>query len=229
MHLFRRAPGRGVARPLAEPETFDVTGFSNDIDLRALDVIAWAPCWMSRAERLLLFTLAFTLRPRRYLEVGLYQGGSALIVSAAMDALDHPGRVVSIDPDPKMHPDHWQRISHRATIITGASPNALPAAESAAGGRFDFVLIDGDHTREGVLRDTVGVMGHVTEGAYILCHDGLNAGVARGLQEFLTGQGARVIDCGLLTREVTFLAEGTQQARWGGLRLMRVATEIGAS
>jgi hypothetical protein len=136
---------------------------------------------------------------------------------------------VSIDPEPQMHPEHWQRISHRATIVTGTSPDALPAAESAAGGRFDFVLIDGDHTRDGVLRDATGVMRHVADGAYILCHDGFNAGVACGLRDFVAAQRGRVLDCGLLTREVTFLAEGAEQVRWGGLHLLRVVSPTRAA
>ena len=40
------------------------------INLGDLDVVQWAPVLMSRAERLLLYTLAFCLRPKRYLEIG---------------------------------------------------------------------------------------------------------------------------------------------------------------
>ena len=155
--LHRR---KGLHRRIG-PETnlqlIDVTAFASEIDLGYLEVIKWAPVWMTRAERLLLYTLIFTLRPNRYLEIGTFQGGSALVAAAAMDALESPGRMVCVDPEPKIDPKNWERLQHRATLLTGFSPQILPQAQEAAGGPFDFALIDGDHTYEGLVRDAKGV------------------------------------------------------------------------
>jgi predicted O-methyltransferase YrrM len=60
-------------------ETYDVTDYADQIDLTRLDVVTWTPAWLSRAERLMIYTLIFSLRPQRYLEIGTFQGGSALM------------------------------------------------------------------------------------------------------------------------------------------------------
>ena len=206
---------------------YDVTSFASDINLSALDVIQWAPVWMTRAERLLLFTLTFTLRPSRYLEIGTFKGGSALLVNTAMNLAESNGRIVCVDPEPKIAPEHWQRIEHRTTLLTGYSPDILPEAVKAAGGKFDMVLIDGDHTYKGVMRDAIGVMPYVADGAYLLFHDSIFVQVAKGLRDFAHQYQKELVDFGTLTREVTYQErENDTPVRWGGLRMMQVRRNI---
>jgi predicted O-methyltransferase YrrM len=207
--------------------TYDVTPFAAEIDLAALDVIRWAPVWMSRAERLLLFSLTFGLRPARYLEIGTLKGGSALVVAAAMDASGNNGRLVCVDPRPQIDPEHWKRLEKRTTLIAGLSPAVLPRAYAAAGGLFDFVLIDGDHTRTGVLRDATGILPFVARRGYLLFHDSLFPEVAHGINDFVTRHQAELVDCGILTREVTLeRAPQGEYRRWGGLRLVQVGRSV---
>jgi predicted O-methyltransferase YrrM len=201
-----------------------VTTFAAELDLASLEVLQWAPVWMTRAERLTLFALAFGLRPRRYLEIGTLRGGSALVVAAAMAAAGHAGRLVLLDPEPQIAPEHWERLAGRATLLRARSPEALPQAQEAAGGPFDLALIDGDHTCAGVLRDAEGLLPYLADGAYVLFHDGFYSEIAQALRAFAERHPDRVTDCGLLTREVTVHAEGGNQVRWGGLRLMRIRT-----
>ena len=202
---------------------WDVTPFAAEIDLGTLDVIRWAPAWMTRAERLLLYALIFGLRPMRYLEIGTFRGGSALIVSAAMDASGHDGRMFCVDPDPQIDPAHWNRIESRATLFQGRSPEILPRCCETAGGPFDFVFIDGDHTRGGVVRDANGVLPFVEEGGYLLFHDSFFFGVAQGIESFVAENWDRVVDFGVLTREITVQTQAqAEPVQWGGLRLMQV-------
>ena len=201
----------------------DVTSYAGEIDLGALNVITHAPVWMTRAERLLLFTLTFTLRPARYLEIGTLHGGSALIVCSALDALHSNARMVCLDPKPQIAPVHLDVLKHRATVITGYSPDALPQAQQAAGGPFDLVLIDGDHSRNGVVRDANGVLPFVAKGAHILFHDCHNPGVRSGIDECARKHARRLVDAGPMTRETTSetMSNGTTRP-WGGLRLIEV-------
>ncbi len=222
-----RKPTHGSARHLLPDEdnlpVHDVTPFAAAIDLASFEVLQWAPVWMTRAERLLLFTLVFGLRPSRYLEIGTFQGGSALLVAAALDALESPARMVCVDPQPRIAPEHWDRLKHRTTLLVGASPAILPDASQAAGGPFDFVLIDGDHTRAGVKRDAVGVLPYVEDGGYLLFHDSLSPEVAGGVQDFAAEHMDAIVDFGTLTREVTYQEDDQgNRVRWGGLRLMQV-------
>lgn len=202
---------------------YNVTPFASEFDLEAMEIIRRAPVWMSRAERLLLYTLIFTLRPSRYLEIGTFQGGSALLVSAALDSLNSQARIICVDPKWNISPEHWQKIEHRTTFIEGYSPDVLPEAVESAGGKFDFVLIDGDHTYDGVLRDARGVLPHVTNNAYLLFHDSFFKDVARGLNQFANENAYKLVDMGSLTREITIQEdEKGEQIHWGGLRLMQL-------
>ena len=178
---------------------------------------------MCRAERLLLYTLIFTLRPSRYLEIGTFKGGSALVVNAAMDALNSQSPLICVDPKWNIAAEHWQKIEHRTTFVEGYSPQVLPKAVEVAGGKFDFALIDGDHTYKGVLRDARGMLPHLTANAYLLFHDSFFADVARGLNQFANENAHQLVDFGSLTREVTVQErEGNGHIQWGGLRLMQL-------
>jgi predicted O-methyltransferase YrrM len=200
---------------------YDVTAHAADIDLADLEVVRWAPVWMTRAERLLLYTLTFTLRPRRYLEIGTLKGGSALLVNAALNSLQAEGRLVCVDPNPQIAPEHWQLLAARTTLLTGYSPDILPQARDTAGGPFDFILIDGDHTYQGALRDGRGVLPFAADGAYLLFHDSFFPDVACAIDEL--AQHAGLVDYGTLTREVTVQTDGAGRAvEWGGLRMLQV-------
>jgi len=65
----------------------------NQNALRELDLaLLWeAPCFMNLAERLLLFSLAYSRAPERYVEIGTARGGSALIVNEAFRLLEKQG------------------------------------------------------------------------------------------------------------------------------------------
>jgi len=66
---------------------------------------------MTRRERLLLYTLTLCLNPRRYLEIGSFEGGSSLIVCSALDTLDNaPGRIFMVDPEFMVAEETWDHI-----------------------------------------------------------------------------------------------------------------------
>lgn len=213
------AAATSVLAPVLQPH--DVTEVRDRLDLGALDVIAWTPAHLTRGERLLIFTLALTLRPSRYLEIGTFRGGSALLVAAAFEAGDNDATLTCVDPSPQIAPEHWERLAPRTRLLTAASPDILPEAARLAGGAFDLVLIDGDHSERGVVRDAEGVLPFVAPGAHILFHDAFYEDVRRGIDGFVRRHADRVADLGLLSRECTLEAPGSE-IRWGGLRLLRV-------
>jgi predicted O-methyltransferase YrrM len=101
---------------------------------------------LTSPERLLLFTLIYSLRSERYLEIG-DDPGRPLLVGAAMDASDSHGRIVCIDGATQVDPPHWQKTEHRASMLVTDSGVALPKAREVAGGPFDFFFIDADHSK----------------------------------------------------------------------------------
>ena len=149
---------------------------------KKLAAVLTAPAEMLLPERLLLYSLIFALRPKRYVEVGTFRGGSTAITCAAMDDVGD-GRIVAIEPNPQIEPDTLESIKHRAQIIKGFSPEALPEAMEIAGGPFDFAFIDGPHDAKGCLRDIEGVMSCLADRAHIVLHDCHYPGVERAIIE----------------------------------------------
>lgn len=188
-----------------------------------LDTLGSAPVWMSRAERLLLFSLVYTLRPRSYLEIGTLHGGSAAIVAAALDELGLPTQMVLVDPQPQIDSGLWARLAQRAVLVQGYSPAILEDAAQAAGIPFDFVLIDGDHSRHGALRDLAGVVPYCNNGAYLLCHDCFYSEVEQAIDEFVLTSTTPIVDFGPFTRETTAGDNRSGDSEpWGGIRLLQV-------
>jgi predicted O-methyltransferase YrrM len=170
------------------------------------------------SERVLLYGLIAGLRPRRCLEVGTFKGGSAMIITAALDDLGQ-GRLACVDPNAQVSTEHWQSIAHRATLFQGPSPDVLPQASQTVGGKFDFALIDGDHSTEGVIRDIRGTLPHLENQAYLLLHDAHNADVIEGIDQCVRDPANGLTDCGLLSTEKT--ADAAPGIFWGGSRLLR--------
>src|SRR5207248_2955532 len=91
----------------------------------------------------------------------------------------------------------------------------------------DFVLVDGDHSTEGVRRDLVNLLASTALGSsIILIHDTMNDFVRAGVETALAGQHGRAtyIDLdfvpGYMVREGPFRHE-----LWGGLGLVVVSPD----
>lgn len=189
-----------------------------------LDTLLDAPAELLLPERLFLYALVHGLRPQRCLEIGTHFGGSTTITAAALDDVGH-GVMVCVDPDPLVPSDVWTKVAHRATMIRGRSPEALAQAYTAANGAFDFIFIDGDHTRDGVTRDIEGVLHVSTPGAHLLFHDSHYWEVGEAIDACLAASPERLLDCGTLSTASTTpsLSADGRTVLWGGFRMLRVA------
>ncbi|WP_239491664.1 O-methyltransferase [Luteitalea sp. TBR-22] len=183
-------------------------------DFAALDT----PAQMTFRERLLLYAFAVARRPARVLEIGTCEGGSALILRRALGA---EPLIVCIDPAPRWSEETRRELGARTQLLTTRSPGAIAAAATIAGGPFDLVLVDGDHTTEGVAADLHGVVPHLAAGAHLLLHDAHYWRVRDGIDRVL-GEVPSLRDAGLLSTEQT-IADRHEEGHpviWGGLRLL---------
>jgi predicted O-methyltransferase YrrM len=181
-------------------------------------------CLLPR-EQLLLYSLVFAWAPERCLEIGVLRGGGTRIIHAALSDLGR-GVVVGLDPDPKLEVD-WSVIADRAVLLRGKSPGDLERARDRAGGPFEFVFVDGDHSAVGVLHDLTGLVRVTEPGAIVLLHDAYFAEVERAI---VAARRARLpyVEGPMLSRTpcpVTRPCEGTDPvtgnlAIWGGMRLL---------
>lgn len=120
-------------------------------------------------------------RVKRVLEIGTARGGTLFLL---LQALGHDARVVSLDlpggRDGGGYP-HW-KIALFHSIAWGGPSLKLLRGDShdarmkertrlALGGPADFILIDGDHTYEGVKRDFDLYRDLVAPGGMIAFHD----------------------------------------------------------
>jgi predicted O-methyltransferase YrrM len=169
-------------------------------------------------ERLYLYSFVRGFRPERALEIGVLRGGSGCIIANAMED-NGCGMVVGLDPEPRI--EVRKRDFHgRYHLILKPSPEGLQEAFQVAGGRFDFVFIDGLHMYKQVVRDIEGILPFLCDGAYILFHDAFHYGVANAISESV----ARIPmlhDCGFPCR--TPRMDYDVLTPYNGVRLLRYA------
>lgn len=104
---------------------------------------------MTTCEQMAIQRMLAELRPQRAVEIGTYRGGSLQILAHFCK------HVESIDIDPAVAGVLGPRFGN-VTFHTGNSAELLPStlrAGSEASDPVGFVLIDGDHSSEGVRRD----------------------------------------------------------------------------
>jgi predicted O-methyltransferase YrrM len=175
-------------------------------------------CLISDAESAVLFGLIRGLQPIDALEIGSYKGGSAAIIAKAMHESEF-GRLFCVDPEPLFDPEE-PRFRGRVTVIKGQSPDCIgQAAEYIKPRAFEFVFIDGNHSKQSVVWDFEAVLPHVAWNGYVLFHDAHYPGVSEAINHIRTTYADRIVDCGLISTGSTQDENGT----WGGLYLLRVA------
>lgn len=179
------------------------------------EIVFHAPAHLAMRERLYLYATVFALAPQRCLEVGAAEGGSSKLIHAALSDLDH-GHLVSLDPSPQLA-FKWDEIADRATLVIGMSPADLGRVMQLAGGPFDFVFLDANHSREAVRADLRGLVDVVAPGCPILCHDAYHVGVIDGINDVLS-QGLPLRDCGIVGTCRDDGIEKGKPASYGGMR-----------
>lgn len=144
------------------------------------------------AEILRLLEIVRDLRPRRLVEIGTARGGTLFLLAraAAPDAV-----LVSLDLPwrPDAGYPRWRRAYYRSFALPGqrivtlqgdSHEEATRALVEAALGRepLDFLLIDGDHSRQGVEDDWRRYSPLVRPGGLVAFHD-----IAPGPQALVGG------------------------------------------
>ena len=189
-----------------------------------LEPILEADEWqMTLGERAALEGVLGALGPRIAIEIGTDQGGSLARIAA------HSEEVHSFDLE------HSPELSWpgNAVLHSGDSHELLPAflaTLAEEGQNVDFVLVDGDHTAEGVRQDLEDLLASPAIGrSVIVVHDTLNDEVRRGVCS------ARICERPeAVLHDPDFVAGHLSSSGhyenhlWGGLGLILVDREGGA-
>jgi predicted O-methyltransferase YrrM len=184
---------------------------------RRLEAVESGNAQLLDRERLFLYATVLALAPERCLEIGVAQGGSSRIIADALRDLGR-GQLIGVDLRPALSFDPAE-LSGVASFLEGRSPDVLPQAARRAGGPFDFVLLDGDHSRDGVLLDLEGLARCTKPWAVVLAHDAYYPPVAAGIDAALA-LGLPFVDAGLLATTRHPGIENGQEVAYAGFRLL---------
>jgi cephalosporin hydroxylase len=172
---------------------------------------------MTNCEKFALIRSLQNLQPAVAIEVGTYQGGSLQVISR------YASEVVSIDIDPTIS-EQLSGLFGNVRFFSGDSSHLLSQTlQSYAGSdkKVGFILIDGDHSTEGVRRDIKALLEWKPEAdCVVLFHDAFNPACREGIRTAGWGKSPYVhsVELDYVPGIYHEHAYDTAQARsmWGG-------------
>ena len=133
---------------------------------------------MTRCEKYAFASLLQIAQAEVAIEIGTYKGGSLQLMS------QHAKKVYSLDISPSCKEDLGPQFSN-VEFLTGDSKQLIARVLEdirASKKQLGFVLIDGDHTTEGVRSDINAVLKHVpSRPVYIVVHDSFHPQCRTGI------------------------------------------------
>ena len=173
---------------------------------------------MLECERIALTGVLARLRPRGALEIGVYHGGSFSL------AAQFSTRIIGIDNDPAVRTRFT--LPHNAELLIGHSEKMIPRALATfakAGLPLQYVLIDAEHSAEGVRRDINLVLKYRPMMPMVmLIHDSGNAGCRAGVlsADWNSNTHVHAVQCDFVPGQIVehSIRDGRAQV-WGGLAL----------
>jgi hypothetical protein len=188
---------------------------------RELPAFSPEPWQMPYGERAALEGLLAQVSPRLAIEIGTAEGGSLRRIAA------HTDRVISFD---LVEPSPDVAALDNVELRTGDSHRMLGQELrrlEAQGEHVDFVLVDGDHTAEGVRRDVEDLLGSAAlRNTIIVLHDTLNEEVRAGLEavDYASNSKVRYVELDFSPGRVAAQAELRGQC-WNGLGVIVLAAD----
>ena len=134
---------------------------------------------MTSAERATLFFLLSQINPQCSIEIGSAKGGSLAVLSQFSQI------VYSLDINPTCKIRLGPRFSNVQFIAGDSRVTLVPLLHrlQPENSTLEFVLIDGNHTAEGIKRDIENVLQFKpSQPVYILMHDSFNPEVRAGIE-----------------------------------------------
>ena len=173
---------------------------------------------MMECERIALTGVLARVRPQGALEIGVYYGGSLSLAAQFCQ------RILAIDIDPAVR-DRFT-LPPNAELWIGDSRELIPHALADFQKRqipLEYVLIDAQHSSEGVRRDVNLVLRYrPVAPMVILIHDSGNADCRAGIlrADWKSNPYVRVVQCDFVPGQI--IEHSIRNGRgevWGGLAL----------
>lgn len=172
---------------------------------------------MNQSERIGLAGILHQHKPKLCIEIGTFCAGSLSLIAQYAD------EVYSIDIDGTI-PERYKQLKN-VTFITGDSKNVLPELFKKLRDEdknVDFILVDGDHSKEGVRQDLNLILDYVpTKPLYLMMHDSFNPACRQGMREAEWGKAKYLsfADLDFIPGRIIEHGGGGHGELWGGLAL----------
>lgn len=177
---------------------------------------------MSRNERYAFIKLLEEIRPKVAIEIGCFKGGSLQVLSAYCD------KVYSIDINPDV-PKLLNNKFNNVEFIIGNSneiiPNLLKKIEENQE-TLEFVLIDGEHTINGVKNDIENVLKYIpSSNLYVVFHDSFNPSCRKGIKraDYSISEYVHYVELDFISG--VFSPNKLYRQMWGGLAMVLLKPE----
>jgi hypothetical protein len=173
---------------------------------------------MTESERIALTGVLARVRPRGALEVGVYYGGSLSLAAQFCE------RILAIDIDPAVR-DRFP-LPDNAELLIGSSEELIPKALARferLGLPLQYVLVDANHSAEGVRRDLDLVLAYRPRTPMvILAHDSGNENCRQGIlaANWNSNPHVHFVQCDFVPGQI--IEHSIQNGKgevWGGLAL----------
>ncbi|WP_075340538.1 class I SAM-dependent methyltransferase [Tenacibaculum agarivorans] len=177
---------------------------------------------MSRNERYAFIKLLEKTRPKVAIEIGCFKGGSLEILSKFSE------KVYSIDIDPKVKENLHEKFDN-VDIRIGPSSELIPKILKEIdkkGEVLEFVLIDGEHTVNGVKNDITHFLNYIPKrNVHIVFHDSFNPLCRKGIKKANYNSSPYVHYVELDFISGVFNPGKLYRQMWGGLALVLLKPE----
>ncbi len=170
---------------------------------------------MNDSERMGLIALLEKIKPKCCIEVGTFLGGSLSLIA------QYAEEVYSIDIDetiPKKL-SQFKNVKFLSGYSSELLPNLIKDLDSQ-GKAIDFILIDGDHSYEGVKGDINIIQSYVPKTPmFLVMHDSFNPECRQGMidAEWDKMEYTKWIDLDFIPGRVVNVRDTDKQEMWGGL------------
>jgi predicted O-methyltransferase YrrM len=146
----------------------------------------------TKNDLIFLYSVIYSKKPMRVLEIGRDVGTSTLAICGALTD-NNKGHLYSVDIVNILPDAVAEIVSEKLTILTMSSKYLLDTFDD----RFDIIFIDGDHSYQMVKSDLQQSLELASNDAIILCHDADLIDVQLAINELCTRLPNTVVDCGM--------------------------------
>ena len=174
---------------------------------------------MSRSEKYCLIEVLRKLKPEVSIEIGTYKGGSLQVLSK------YSKKVHSIDisSEPqKILKSKFNNVSFEIGNSYNLLNDLILRIESE-NQKVEFILIDGDHSRQGVKNDIEAILSHKFNNPLtIIIHDSFNPQCRKGIKsiDYKRFKNIEHIDLDYITG--SFSPNKDYKEMWGGFAIIRI-------